>query len=483
MKFRDYLKYLLIFIVVGIIAVSIVFAINKSNTKEDEVTEEEQIEEDDLDSGREDAVEVEEEAGEDKKEVEISEEDYYVSRSGNFKNYSFVCPDNWVLFEENDGSRILIKNDLGSRGIECFLILVESLSSIKNLKNDDIIQKYTDATCELDDAELIEEEILFIDGLSAKLNGYEYNSLMDEYFKEIDLLSFIKKDGYIYLIKYMGSSIDVEDAKKTYKDFISTFSFTRDAERVKEDSRSTSINILILGDDSAYDRAGGRVSGRADIIILLHVNLETYEGTIITIPRDTWVNIPDHGEGKINGARAVGGNELMVRVVEELSGLEIDNYIITDFDGFKPLIDFLGGVTIEIEEDLADGFSGCYLSKGIHHLDGEQALALCRNRHREGGAYAREEESAKVILALYEQKTTFERIISLPAFVNFLLNYTWTDFTFNDILKLLPVLGKVSASDIRITTIPSWPQMIGDVSAVVYDEEATMELFEQIKNQ
>ncbi|MBC8386710.1 MAG: LCP family protein [Actinobacteria bacterium] len=483
MKFRDYLKYLLIFIVVGIIAVSIVFAINKNKTKEDEVTKEEQIEEEDLDIGREDAVEVKEEAVEDKEEVEISEEDYYVSRSDNFKNYSFICPDNWVLFEENDGSRILIKNDLGSRGMECFFILVEPLSSIKNLKNDDIIQKYTDITCELDGAELMEEEILFIDGLSAKLNGYGYNSLMDEYFKEIDLLSFIKKDGYIYLIKYMSSNIDIEDAKKTYKDFISTFSFTRDVERVKEDSRSTSINILILGDDSAYDRAGGRVSGRADIIILLNVNLEIYDGTIITIPRDTWVNIPDHGEGKINGARAVGGNELMVRVVEELSGLEIDNYIITDFDGFKPLIDFLGGVTIEIEEDLADGFSGCYLSKGIHHLNGEQALALCRNRHREGGAYAREEESAKVILALYEQKTTFEKIISLPAFVNFLLNYTWTDFTFNDILKLLPAFGKVKASDIRITTIPSWPQMIGDVSAVVYDEEATMKLFEQIKNQ
>ncbi|MFO7972317.1 MAG: LCP family protein, partial [Desulfobacterales bacterium] len=73
-------------------------------------------------------------------------------------------------------------------------------------------------------------------------------------------------------------------------------------------------------------------------------------------------------------AHAIGGNELAVETIEEFSGLEIDNYIITDFDGFVPLIDFLGGVTIEVTEDLSDGFSGCYLDKGVHHLDGTQAL-------------------------------------------------------------------------------------------------------------
>ena len=236
-------------------------------------------------------------------------------------------------------------------------------------------------------------------------------------------------------------------------------------------------------------RPGGRVSGRTDIIIILHLNLDTCKGTAVTIPRDTWVNIPGHGENKINGANAVGGTELTIEVIEELSGLEIDNYIITDFDGFIPLIDFLGGVTIEVGEDLNDDFSGCYLSKGVHHLDGKNALALARNRHRSGdgstqsGAFAREREAAKIIVALLDQKSTFERIAAMPLFINYLVEYTWTDLSFIDILKLLPVLGQIKSSDIELTGIPSWPQAVGNASAVVYDEEATAELFEEIKNQ
>lgn len=71
----------------------------------------------------------------------------------------------------------------------------------------------------------------------------------------------------------------------------------------------------------------------------------------------------------------------------------------------------------------------------------------------------------------------------LPAFVNFLLNYTWTDLEFVDILRLPPSLGKINSQSIEIRTIPSWPQMVGNASAVVYDGEATQELFEGIKNQ
>ncbi|MCL4417264.1 MAG: LCP family protein, partial [Actinobacteria bacterium] len=194
-------------------------------------------------------------------------------------------------------------------------------------------------------------------------------------------------------------------------------------------------------------------------------------------------------EGKINGAHAFGGNELTVKTIEELSGLKIDNYVITDFDGFIPLIDFLGGVTVEVGEDLSDDFSGCYLTKGVHHLDGQQALSLARNRHRAGdgstqsGAFARERESAKIVVGLLEQKSTFERIMAMPLAVNYLLNYTWTDLRFLDIIKLLPVLGKIKSSDIEITGIPSWPQTFGNASAVAYDKEATAELFEEVANQ
>jgi len=477
MKFKNYLKYLMIIIVLGLIAVSIVLTIHKKEASKTIAEEQKAMEESEIakeDSEKEQA-----------EEVEGEKKNYYISSSVNFQNYSFICPDGWNLLEEDNGSRVLIRNNsFGGAPVESILVLVEPLTNIKSINDpEEIIDRYMEVTNDLEDAEPLERETIYVDDIKTDLAGYKYNTLLDENTEEVDLISYVEKNGYIYVIKYMGSNIGLAEARDSYRSFVSTFSFDEDVKQVKKDDKNSSVNILILGDDSAFDRPGGRVSGRTDIIILLHINLETYQGTMVTIPRDTWVNIPGYGEGKINGAHAIGGIDLTIKTIEEFSGIDIDNYIITDFDGFVPLIDFLGGVTVEITENLADGFSGCYLSKGVHHLNGEETLALCRNRHREGGAYAREKESAKVILALYEQNSSIERILKLPAFVNFLLKYTWTDFKFVDILKLLPALGKIHSQDIEIKTIPSWPQMVGNASAVVYDEEATRQLFEEIKNQ
>lgn len=496
MNFKNFLKYLIVIVIIGLISVSVVLSINIKRAKDKEKTAAlEQVPEDIV----EDSKETHDETS--LKESKVEDKNYYASSLNNFKNYSFICPDDWELLEEDSGRRVLIKSvgNLKNKFIESILIMVEPLSDVSNSeKYEDVFNSYISIADSSEDAlnetELLSEEVIYIDGTKTKIMGYRYKSLLCEELEEndlgeVDFITCIKKDEYMYLIKYMGSNISTEDAKKTLKNFVSTFSFSEEIKSVKKDDKNSSMNILILGDDSAYDRAGGRVSGRTDIIIILHVNLETYEGTIVTVPRDTWVSIPGHGDGKINGAHAVGGVALAVETIENFSGLDIDNYIITDFDGFKPLIDFLGGVTVEVTEDLADGFSGCYLKKGIHHLNGEQALALCRNRHRsgdgttQGGAYAREKESAKVMLALYEQQSSVEKILKFPAFINFLLNYTWSDLTFEDIIRLLPSLGKINTQNIKIRTIPSWPQMVGNASAVVYDEEATMELFQEIKNQ
>ncbi|MBM3710618.1 MAG: LytR family transcriptional regulator [Actinobacteria bacterium] len=430
---------------------------------------------------------------------QVQIENTYVSKSKDFTSYSFLCPDGWELFETDSGSRVVLKNiDSSLNKTESIFIFVDNLQNNGEIRTDtEILSAYAGMLEDEPTAEWLEEEVIKIDDDIVKLSGYKYESKLfgkdsgneNLKFVCVDYFTFLRNADYLYSIKYIGSNVDATEAGKTFKDFLSTFSFKGEAEGFKEKGKNSSVNILILGDDSGLGRPGGRVNGRTDIIIILHLNLDTCKGTAVTIPRDTWVNIPGRGEGKITEAHAAGGNELTVQTIEEFSGLDIDNYIITDFDGFIPLIDFLGGVTIEVGENLSDDFSGCYLAKGVHHLNGEQALALCRNRHRQGdgttqpGAFAREREAAKVIVALLEQKSTFERIVSLPLFINYLLRYTWTDLNFIDIFRLLPVLGKINSSDIDITTIPSWPQTFGNASAVAYDKESTAELFEEIKNQ
>jgi len=485
MKFLKHWKYLLILIVIALIAVSIVLIIkNKGTGKEKDIVETLAEEYNDtMDK------EVKEQEG-----SCLKESGYYVSSSDLFQNYFFKCPDGWVLLEKDNGSRVLIKNDNNSDGnsLESVFFIVERLSNPRTgLSPEDIINNYMDIANDPGmEVEILEEESFYIeDNRKMEIAGYKYNSALSPYTKEIDLISYIQNGNYIYLIKYMGSNIEENKAKETFKNIISTFSFNDKLKAVKKADKNTSINILILGLDSGMGRDWSSNNARSDINIILHINLETCKGTMVTIPRDLWVSIPGHNDGKINGAYTMGGIELAIQTFEDFTGLDIDNYIITDFDGFIPLIDFLGGVTVEINENLADSFSGCYLNKGVHLLNGEQALALCRNRHRSGdgttqsGAWAREKESAKVILGLIEQKSTLEKIIMLPAFINYLVKYTWTDLSFGDILKILPVVGKLDSINVSIKGVPSYSKMIGKASAVVHYEEETAQLFEEIKNQ
>jgi LCP family protein required for cell wall assembly len=513
MKIKKYLLYLLIFVVAGAIGVSIFYTLRDKDDA-DIISASQADSENDLEfSGDNNDEAVPDEnngSSEDIIEEDIKDiENYYTSNSSEFKNYGFICPEGWTLEESADGGRIVLTNTgtyLSSA--ETIMIIVEKVDSFKSADEPEgIVEEYI-LLSEEDPigGEALMKENIKIDQFNAEITGYTYKSgfskksdkdnsdddqkTEDEtYADEIDMLTYLSDDDHIYIMKYMGSGIDIGSAQDTFTDFLSTFSFESDITQTREEDGSSTTNILILGVDSGMGREWGRNSARSDINMIFHINLETHEAAIVTIPRDLWVPIEGHNDGKINGAYAMGGPELAVDTFENFSGLDIDNYIITDFDGFIPLIDFLGGITVEVNEDLADGFSGCYLSKGVHHLNGEQALALSRNRHRSGdgstpgGAWAREREAAKIIKALYEQKTTLEKIIALPAFGNFLLKYTWTDLDFIDILKLLSVLGNIDPNDISIRGVPSYSQMIGKASAVVHYEEETRQLFEEISSQ
>lgn len=475
MRFKGYLKYFLIILLVVIITVAVILGINfkKRNAV----------------SGSTSTSIVQTTIAESTTTTKKVNDEFYSSSSTEIANYSFISPDGWSLTEYGKGIRSLIKK-ISSSESQSIIVSVEKLDELNEIKDEkEISQKYFSELQDIKSKNELPSEDITISEIQSKIYGYEYPLLLEENQKAVDLISYVKNDGCIYIIKYIGINIDTSTALENFKSFLKNFSLKATEQSVKKPEKQDSVNILILGDDSAFDRPGGRVNGRTDIIIIFHLNLESGEGTIVTIPRDTWVSIPGHEDGKINGAHAFGGNELTVKTIEAFSGLKIDNYIITDFDGFKPLIDFLGGVTVEVKENLSDSFSGCNLSIGVHHLNGEQALALSRNRHRngepgqQGGAFAREREAAKIILALYNQQTKFERFIKMPVFINYIINYVWTDFTFEDVLRFLPSFGKINTHNIKITTIPSWPEMVGNASAVVYDKEATKELFEEIKNQ
>jgi LCP family protein required for cell wall assembly len=221
--------------------------------------------------------------------------------------------------------------------------------------------------------------------------------------------------------------------------------------------------------------------------IFVHLNLDTRKAILVPIPRDTWTSIPGYKTQKINGAHAIGGNALAEATFEQFTGIPIDFYAITDFDGFKPLIDFFGGVTVTVEEDIADSFSGCYLSKGTHNINGEQALALCRARHGRslygGGAYSREFQAAMLLIDLLQQKKDMVDLSNLPDFLNTLTNFLWTNVSIDQARKILPVIASMGEGDFSIQGFDSWPQSFGSASAVGYDASAKNQFFSWVASQ
>nr|WP_281358913.1 LCP family protein [Flexivirga aerilata] len=124
---------------------------------------------------------------------------------------------------------------------------------------------------------------------------------------------------------------------------------------------------------------GGGTS-RTDSIMLLHVP-DSGKPTLISMQRDSWVQIPGHGRNKINSAFSIGGPKLLVQTVEQATGLRVDNYMEIGFGGFAGVVDAVGGVRMCLPEAVNDPYAHINLPKGCQNLQGADALGYVRSRH------------------------------------------------------------------------------------------------------
>jgi LCP family protein required for cell wall assembly len=150
------------------------------------------------------------------------------------------------------------------------------------------------------------------------------------------------------------------------------------------------INILVAGIDTRTGlthqeevelHVGSDISMNSDTLMLVHISADHSSVHVVSLPRDSWVNIPGHGMSKINAAIGLGGPALMVKTVEQATGLVINDYVEIDFLGFVKVIDALGGVDICLPYAVDDSYTGLHLPAGVHHVDGVTALAFARDRH------------------------------------------------------------------------------------------------------
>lgn len=146
-------------------------------------------------------------------------------------------------------------------------------------------------------------------------------------------------------------------------------------------------NFLLVGSDT---RASGSTTGSdanssgvglTDTLMIVHLAVDRRSASVISIPRDSWVDIPGNGKGKINVAHVYGGPSLLVQTVEELTKIRIDHYLVVDFAGFAAMTDAVGGVDISVPAPFYDPGTGARWRAGPQHMDGRTALLFVRQRH------------------------------------------------------------------------------------------------------
>ncbi len=239
------------------------------------------------------------------------------------------------------------------------------------------------------------------------------------------------------------------------------------------------VTILILGRDS---RDTEDEMGRADTIMLLYLDPKDSTGSLLSIPRDTLVDIPGHGQDKINAAYAYGGEELMIKTIQDFIGAEINHYVTLDFQGFIDLIDAMGGVDITIDRPLVDEKSGANLSPGDHHLTGEQALAYTRSRSTELGDIGRIQRQQNLFKELIAQKLNVQYLSNVPHYFNILIENTRTDLEVLTILRYSKAALSFDPESFGTSIIPTHSDWIEDntISVQIPDQEEAVAMWQRI---
>ncbi|PKQ09997.1 MAG: hypothetical protein CVT69_02005 [Actinobacteria bacterium HGW-Actinobacteria-9] len=242
--------------------------------------------------------------------------------------------------------------------------------------------------------------------------------------------------------------------------------------------------MVIMG----VDNREGETRARSDTLIVAYVDPLRNKVTLISIPRDTRVKIPEHGTNKINAANALGGPALVIETVKELTGLPISHYLEVDFMGFKDIVDALGGITVNVPQKIQDPKAGNYdytaytLYAGEQKLNGAQSLTFVRSRQFPEGDLQRIRNQQLFIRALLKETLKVANALKLPKIVSAVADNVSTDMSVTELLRLANDMRDMTDSGLEAVTMPGAPKTIGGVSYVVADDEAFAAMVERVRS-
>ena len=227
-------------------------------------------------------------------------------------------------------------------------------------------------------------------------------------------------------------------------------------------------NIVVMGCDIRKDDVG-----RSDTLFVVMLDKNNKQASLLSIPRDTRVKIKDRGWDKINAAFAYGGQDLTRSTVQDFLGIRLHNYVVVDFQGFKDLVDVIGGVDINVEKRMYyyDPYANFEidLRPGLQHMDGKTAMQYVRYRDEEGDI-GRIRRQQKFIMALYKQIASKNIIAKMPGLSKQIMSMVKSDLSLKEMVELGKVMHDMLQKDgLKMAMVPGTPKYIDGISYWIPD--------------
>ena len=255
---------------------------------------------------------------------------------------------------------------------------------------------------------------------------------------------------------------------------------------VKTTSFDEPFYMMLIGSDARADDES--MGARSDTNIVVRVDPTTNSATLVSIPRDTMINIDSYGYCKFNAAYSYGGAALAIKEASELLGVNISHYAEVDFDSLIGLVDTVGGVDVTVDQRINDpdadgsviGQKKIIIEAGEQHMDGETALVFARSRAYADGDFTRTANQRKLIAAL-AHKILSMPLAKLPGIVQTAAGSIATDMSVTDLYSLATQFQDGGELSMTSCMVPSITGMYKSASYVFCDESALATMMRTIE--
>jgi LCP family protein required for cell wall assembly len=275
--------------------------------------------------------------------------------------------------------------------------------------------------------------------------------------------------GGFFVYRHLEGNITAMDVEDALGD-------DRPEEIIKDNVEHKPLNVLLLGSDTREgqgNQIGGETPGLSDTTILLHLSANRERAYGVSIPRDAMVERPEcerkDGQGtdsgglsQFNVAYAIGGPACTIKTVESLTDIRVNHFVVIDFNGFKSMVDALGGVPVCVPEEVNDDIGKIYLPAGSYEVKGQQALSYVRLRHglSENGDIGRMKRQQAFLASMANKAISAGTLLNPVRLYNFLDAATKSLTTDPDLASLNKLRGlagqlkDIGLDQIQFLTVP-----------------------------